>query len=248
MAGAIGRRRVLACLAGTGLAALGSWTGPRLRAADTLPARFDPPPGPMLFSRELVRKLADGNSVTVTRRWRIGFARQGRGWAVAGEAAGAEVAAPAALAGFARIERERAEPGPFPLLLGPDGTIATEGASADPTALDQALALARARIAAAPIDPAGRAGSAQFFEALASAAGETLTPMPVDLFFPAPLERREERVIGLPDGNQGRIELVFVAQLAQGGSILREARRSIATIIGDQRRELSESWTLLPVR
>jgi hypothetical protein len=114
---------------------------------------FAPPTGPVTMTRTLVRNLADGKQIIVTRRYLIRFTPEGDGYRLDGEQIDAEVVAPSALSGLAEIERKRIDKGLFPARLDARGMIRPARLDRDPDTTSAALAQGQQIIAAAPLAP-----------------------------------------------------------------------------------------------
>jgi len=235
-------RRSLLRLAAGGIA-LAALPASRAAAA----AGFDPPLAPMLYTRQLERELPDGARFAVGRRFAIRFVREAEGFRVEGEQVGVEVDAPAALAEFARLERERRETGLFPLGLDFAGTIRGAGPAADTAKLDDAVREAAARIARGDYPPAERERQRAFVDAVHRSAGAILTELPRDLFAPVDCPRSYRRTVALPGGGIGAVRRTFDAVRDPATGLMREARREVITEIESDRRRTVESWTLGPL-
>lgn len=217
------------------------------RAMASSGARFVPPAGPMLYTRRLERGLKDGASIVVSRSFSVVFQRQGDGYRVEGRQVGVDVSAPDALAEFARIERERKEPGVFPLILGPSGLIqGTDGPRSSST-VEAALREATSRIRAREMAPADKDALQQFILAIHQSAGKLVSELPADLFAPIQPERRESREVALPDGEAGEVTVLFTAQADPVTGLMREAVREVVTALGSDQRRTVESWQLAPL-
>ena len=119
--------------------------------------QFQPPEGPVIISRTVVRSLFDGKEVRVTRRYLVRFRREADGWRIEGESRDVTVDVPPSLAQFARLERNRLEPGFFPIMLDSDGQLRARSIppAGDPVRA-RALALGEMMIAGAIAAPAAR--------------------------------------------------------------------------------------------
>jgi len=213
-----------------------------LRAA--VPRGFTPPTQPMRLSRMLNRELGDGAAISVTRRWIVQFETVGRGYRLSGEQDTVEVSAPPSLASFARLEESRIEQSLFPLMFDSDGQITGSTAAGNVLEqLDEAIRQAADRIGQRDSNSA----SSQFLASLRRSAEKIIQRVPRDLFFPTRLDWETRRDIAIPGGDKGEIIVRFLAELADGGGIVRRAARTITTVIGESQRSSREEWTLLPV-
>jgi hypothetical protein len=198
----------------------------------------------MTFSRRLERALPDGKSLVVARSFAVRFVAGAPGWTVTGEQVGVTVDAPAPIAAFAALERQRVETGLFPLALDRAGRI-LGGPEAHPAKeLDRAVAIARRRIGAARIAGADREALEAFVRAVHEAGTTMSSQLPGDLFAPRDDAVHAEREMALPGGGAGTIEISFSAVTDPATGLMREARREIVTAIADDRRLTREDWTL----
>ncbi len=218
-----------------------------LLRAQSAPATFQPPLGPIRFSRMLERTLHDGQPLKITRHWQARFKPMGRGYMVEGQQSGVSVEAPSGLEPFADLERSRAEQALFPLTLDNAGQI-MGGGQANPAGLvEKAAQLAMARMGMSGVHPSGLADARRFLSTLQTSAAETLAALPVDLFLPQQAEWEEATHVDLPDGNSGEVRVSFRSQLDQSGYCLAEARREITTSISQTSRKTSEMWQIEPL-
>jgi len=209
--------------------------------------RFAPPAGPMLYTRRLERPLADGARLVASRSFAIRFAPVDGGYRVTGTQVGVEVTAPDRLAAFARIEREREETGPFPLLLDAAGRIVGGPAAPLSAQLDAAVREAIAELDARPRDPAERAELLRFVDAVHQAGGRLTTELPADLFAPPATLRSERRRVTLPNGQAGEVTVTFSASADPATGLMRQAMREVLTELEGDRRRTLESWQLAPL-
>ncbi|MEO6387367.1 MAG: hypothetical protein ABIT16_05290 [Croceibacterium sp.] len=216
------------------------------RAAGARPP-FQPPAGPMLYSRRLERTLADGASYVVTRSFAVRFEAAARGFRVTGEQVDVQVAAPAKLAEFARIERERREEVLFPLHLDANGAIT--GAKRVPLGnqLDQAVGEALAAISQRTNSAAERAELRQFITAISQSAGQLVTRLPADLFAPSLTPQRATRSLELPGGEAGEVTVSFSAAADPVTGLMEQATREVLTRLEHDSRRTVESWRLAPL-
>ena len=238
-----GRRRALRIL---GAGALLSATG----FAFPAPARAsglqrEVPRGNYRLTRLLERELVDGAMLSVNRAWSCRFLGAGRGMRVEGEALECIVQAPAALAALAEMEKRRVGVGPLPVLLDSTGLIAAAAdvPEVEPRqVLDAAVdVLVRSKIADASLGEAKRA-----LAQLANAAGQSMSTIPEDLFFPdlAPSISSREFTLGNDIAGEVLIEVKADAQPETG--LLKSWERRVNSRIGDGSRLARELWMLEP--
>lgn len=212
-------------------------------AASAQPAAvaFKPPADPMIMTRTLVRTLADGKQVIVTRRFAIRFTPEGDGYRLDGEQISAEVAAPPVLASLAEIERKRIERGPFPARLDGQGMIRQIGSVQDPSASNAAMAEANRIIAAAPISPdAKRDRNAMLGQVANSGAA---TAWPVFLFNPGLQDRVERRKLSLANGAEGEVEVRISVRGLMASGLPLAVERTVTTRLAGTTRVSRELWT-----
>lgn len=202
------------------------------------------PEGAFLLERMLTRGLADGATITITRRWRIGFAASADGLEVRGAQVAADVSAPAVLASLAALERDRSDGGVFPILLDGRGLITSSPRGGDGEsllrAIDEGLALlARSR----PEVPVAQEEAA-FARALAGMGAESISTLPRDLFFPAPARTEATRLVQLPGGGEGSVTVSANATASARTGLLIASERSVLSRLGDSARTATERWSL----
>lgn len=222
-----------------GRAAAEALTGPN--------ARFDPSPGTYDYSRRLEREMTGGARFVVMRRFTVGLSRAQGGFELAGNQSAVAVEAPPALARFAELERARIESGLFPLRLDARGQIVGWTTAQASGELASAVRQAQAMTDAAAIPADDQARLRVFIEAVHRAATSILTRLPPDLFAPAAPTREDRQVLDLPDGADGVVTARFAAETDPATGLMRSARRSVVTQIGENRRETVESWSLAPL-
>ncbi len=204
-------------------------------------ATFSPPAAPMIMTRTLVRTMADGKQVIVTRRFAIRFTPEGDGYRLDGEQIGAEVAAPPSLASLAEIERKRVERGLFPARLDANGMMRQIGSAQDPAANRAAIAQGNLIISAAaiPLD-AKRDRSVVLGEVASSGAA---TAWPVFLFNPGPRDRVERRKLTLASGAEGEVEVRVSVQGLMSCGLPLAIERTVTTRLAGTTRVSREVWT-----
>lgn len=240
-----GNRRKAIGIAGLGGLLMVAPVG--LLRAQNAQAPFQPPLGPIRFSRMLERTLHDGRPLKITRHWQARFLPLGRGYMVEGQQSGVSVEAPSGLEPFADLERSRVEQALFPLTLDSAGQIMGGGKTNPADLVERAAQLAMARIGMSGVHPSGLADARRFLSTLQTSATEALAALPVDLFLPQQGEWEEARNVDLPDGGNGTVRVSFRSRLDQSGHCLAEAQREIITTIGQTSRKTSEMWQIEPL-
>ena len=204
---------------------------------------FKPPEGPVMISRTVVRSLFDGKEVRATRRYLVWFRPEDGGWRLEGELRDVTVDVPPSLEQFAGLERNRAEPGFFPIRLDSTGRLQPRS---DPPVGDgsrvKAAALGEMMIAGALISPSARNQANTMLTQMVM-AGNGGTAWPEDLFSPARAETTEVRDIALPDGNRGSISIALRTEGLVPGSLPARVERTVLTDLGGTKRTTREIWT-----
>jgi hypothetical protein len=204
---------------------------------------FAPPSAPMIYTRRLVRELRGGLHLTVARSFQVRFiARPDGGYELTGVQARVEVAAPEKMAPFAEMERSRIETGVFPLQLCSRGLIERGPGFASSDLLDHAVAEARRQLAALPANE--RIEAEAFVQSVHRAADGVAAHLPEDVFAPTQHSRSERRVLEVPGGEPGEIEVRFTGDADPLTGLMNRARREIVTLIGGDRRATAEEWAL----
>lgn len=213
-----------------------------LKASATRMVR-NAPGGDFRLVRKVSRALVDGRLLVVERSWSFRFAPVDVGMRATSFAQSCTVDAPPGLEALARMEEAREDSGPFPARLDPGGQIvmakaAPQGAS--PAAIAEALSILRN----ARLTPTDTMQAQRFLGELASAAGAAVSAIPVDLFFPVPGSQRDQRVIPLPGGGEGSVEVHLCSMARQETGLLDCMERTVSTRIGSDERTSSERWSL----
>ena len=239
------RRKVLQMLAAA--AVIPAFASRRVAAAESM-SLIAPPAGMMQFQRSVVRGLAGGENISVTRGFAIQFVRVADGFIVDGQQISVDVSAPISLSAFAELERARVETGMFPITLDPFGQIVSDEVPASRgseilTAFDEALQ----RIASQPLPPGEHVELRQFIAALHQAGAMLTVTMPFDLFAPAESERTENRTVSLPTGDIGVVTSRFGSERDAQTGLMRHALREVMTEVEGDRRETTEQWQLTQI-
>ena len=201
----------------------------------------------MVLSRTVIRELADGKQIVVTRSFRVQFVAMANGFVLTGTPIAVSVDVPPVLAQLGELERRRSEPGPFPMSLDSLGFIhpAASGATADTGTRQVAKHAATGiiRAVAAPTetkrDAVGLLG--------AMAADPRTSPWPTDLFVAHDGERRLHRSLALADGSLGEIEVLLRVGKWLPCGIPALFERIITTKLSGTQRVSRELWKLDPI-
>lgn len=234
------------------LAGIAAIAAPAASGAAAAPApvsasrAFTPPTGPVLVSRTLVRSLPDGKEVRSIRRYLVWFRPVEGGFQIDGELREVVVDVPPLLEQFAAIERNRTEPGLFPVRLDSAGRILRRAAGAGTAAGDgsraRAAALGHMMLSGATLAPEVRnQANVMLGQVAMAAAGQTAWP--ADLFNPAEAETRELRPIALPAGERGQVEIVVRSTGLTPGHLPGSVERVVVTELEGTRRTSRETWT-----
>jgi hypothetical protein len=207
-------------------------------------AVFKPPMSPMLYVRRLRRELADGASLAVSRSFAVQFKQDGSGFRIEGDQVDVTVDAPAALARFAALERERKEQELFPLMLDLRGQIVgvkpVNLSAQIKTAVDEVAA----RIDRAKLDSDTRIELNRLLNAIHQGASQVVTELPKDLFAPVQTEEVMTREVALLNGASGAVTVHFSAVTDSGTGLMKQALREVVTDLAGDRRRTVESWQL----
>jgi hypothetical protein len=85
-----------------------------------------------------------------------------------------------------------------------------------------------------------------YLHALQTAGSSMVDRLPPDLFYPSGGKQHDMRTLGLPDGQQGEIELSRNSQLAPGKGWLTHSVRKIVTRVAGTSQESREIWDMQP--
>jgi hypothetical protein len=236
------RRKVLQMLAAA--AVIPALASREVAAAESM-SLIAPPQGMMQFQRLVVRGLAGGAKISVTRGFAIEFRRSADGFIVDGKQVSVEVSAPASLSAFADLEQARVETGMFPIMLDPFGQIISgELSSSQGSEIQDAFDVALQQIATQPLASGEHAELRQFIAALHQAGAMLTVAMPFDLFAPAESERLENRTVSLPTGDIGLVTSRFGSERDIRTGLMRRASREVMTEVEGDRRQTTEHWQL----
>ena len=209
---------------------------------------FEPPAGPLRYTRRLVRSLRGGHEMIVARSFAVRFVAQASGrYEVHGEQLAVEVSAPERMAPFAELERERIETGLFPLQLDARGRISGGPPLHSSQLLDRAVAEARRLLSERAATAAEEAEIGTFVQLVHQVGIALGARLPDDLFAPTVHRRVDQRTIELPGREGGLVEVVFTAEADPRTGLMYTARREIVTAIEGERRTTAEHWSLAPI-
>ncbi|KLE34296.1 hypothetical protein [Aurantiacibacter luteus] len=243
------RRRAIALALAAALAPVAASRGARAQVITG--HLIAPPAAPMIYRRQVSRELVDGNRFSVARDFAVRFEPFAGGYSVRGEQLAVAVEAPPALARFADLERQRDESGLFPIALDAFGRILEEnvsGIAGEGSEIERAFSEALAALSALGL-PSSESEMWQRFVGAVHAAGQGITAyLPVDLFAPAAVPRREEQNIALPGGGEGMVSTMFSGETDRATGLMRAAEREVTTETEGSRRTTVEHWTLAHAR
>ena len=215
-----------------------------LAAANAPGGRFVPPPMPLVLSRTVIRELIDGKQIVATRRYSVRFIPEGVGFRLDGELIGVSVDAPPFLARLAELERNRPDRGLFPIRLDAQGIIAGDGGM---QRVDDATRAKVGNQANALIAGTSAPESVKREEAghvAGMLASHQPSVWPSDLFVARPGERHAHRVIALPGGSEGEIDVVLKVEGSQACGLPQQVERVVTTVTGGSRQVSREVWTI----
>lgn len=201
-----------------------------------------------MISRTIVRSLVDGKEVRATRRYLVWFRREADGWRIDGELRDVAVEVPPLLEQFAEIERNRVEPGFFPIVLDLAGKVKTRlGPPIGDASRAHAMALGEMMIAGALVSTNARNQATTMLTQVVM-AGNGGTAWPVEIFNPGSPETLETRDIALPDGSRGSINIAMRSEGQVRGSLPTRVERTVETDLSGTTRTSREIWTFEPVK
>ena len=215
-----------------------------LAATTAAQTRFAPPAEQLVLTRTVIRQLSGGQQIVVKRRFVIQFVPDGSGYVLNGSQLDVTVEVPPMLSSLAEIERQRVETGLFPAWLDASGLITPKPVPApgDERAASAMRGAAQSILAASDL-PAERKqeGALYLGELSAQPAG---SPWPADLFRAAPGERHQHRVVTLPGGEQGQVDVVVRVTGLLPCGLPTTFERQITTVLGGTSRVSHEVWTI----
>ena len=207
---------------------------------------FTPPTEGLVLTRTVIRELSDGKQIKVTRRYAVQFAPEGSGFRLEGTQVDVSVDVPPILGSLAEIERRRNDSSMFPVHLDLAGTVISDGdpSNIDRLANDQMASEAKGMLVKSGMNEENlQVGSRMIAQFMQGRAGTT---WPVDLFRVKPGEHHQSRVVTLPGGNQGRIEVVTRVDGLLPGGLPQTIERTIVTMLGSSKRVSHEIWSFQP--
>lgn len=208
-------------------------------APDTL---FSPPANELVLTRTLWRSLHDGQQIMVRRRYDVRFVADGSGYRLDGRLIDATVEAPAALAAFAALERNRVDVSLFPVRIDAQGRILVDGTPPQPGAHAAVDGLARTALGRAQLAAEERGAAGQQLSLLTGGYG-AIGNLPPDLFQPQPGERHERRRIALPGGMEGEVEVAVKVAAPRLHSVPQTVERVVTTTLEGTTRVSREVWS-----
>lgn len=207
---------------------------------------FAPPETPLVLTRTVWKTLGDGKQIVVSRRYAVQFSRQETGFRLDGRLLDTAVEAPEQLAAMAAIERNQADQGPFPLRLDRAGLIrSTSSAAVDMQSRDASAAEGQAILSRTRLTSAEKGEAAAFLRQMAAIGANAAWP--VDMFNPESIEQHQSRVIALPDGSEGQVEVALRVDGYHASGLPKAVERTVTTVLSGTSRVSREMWTLAPI-
>ena len=215
-----------------------------LAAANAPGGRFIPPQTPLVLSRTVIRELIDGKQIIARRRYAVRFSPDGAGFRLDGELIDVSVDAPPILARLAELERTRPDRGLFPIRLDARGIIASEdsGQRVDDATRAKVGKEANALIASSSAPESVKREEMGHVASMLASHQPSIWPS--DLFIARPGERHAHRVIGLPGGSEGEIDVVLRVEGLQSCGLPQQVERVVTTVTGGTRQVSREVWTM----
>ena len=239
------RREILKTLGSGSLATLAAFTLPYRVIAKSLPLPDSIPSRPMTLTRTLDRMLFDGKILSVRRVWRVGFAQLDGGWRVDGDLLSVDVDAPPKLAALASMERDRTADESFPVTLDANGLIVFTSIRDSGVDMDRVSRAALKIIRDSGASDKVLQDTRLFLAQLDQAAIALISQFPQDLFFPAAEPFSERRMMDLPNGLVGEMEMIYSAKVHAENGLLDKSERRVVTRIGDETTHSAERWELV---
>lgn len=204
---------------------------------------FAPPESPVILTRTVLRPLAGGQQVAVTRRYEIQFTRAHNGFQLDGRLLDVQVEAPPQLAKLAELEHLRRDAGLFPVFLDSQGMILQPGnATGHSSTASLAVKGAEALLAGTSLPNAVRRELASPLVTVSDAGNSSAWPP--FLFNPGPGERSMSRDIALSDGSSGSVEITIRAERLAQDRLPQRVERTITTRLSQTERVSREIWTI----
>lgn len=228
-----------------GFSALAPLLGVQVEAAASAeaPTKFSPPSAPLVLSRTVFRELPDGKQIVVKRSFRVQFVASDGGFMVTGSPIAVSVDVPPVLARMGELERRRAEPGPFPMMIDSQGAIHAPGPGGpDRQTRESARQTANGLILGTDFPDQTKQDAIQALGAMA--ADSRGSPWPVDLFNAKDAERHQHRTVSLADGSQGEVSVLLRVGKWLPCGLPALFERIITTDLGGTRRVSREVWSL----
>lgn len=206
---------------------------------------FTPPDEPQVLTRTVRRSLSRGAEIFVRRSYRITFVRDGEGYRVDGELIGVEVDAPQSVRAIAELERNRQDPGLFPIHLDGLGRIVSQSLQGTEPAVAQGVQIAVTRINNSSLNSAEQRDALSLVRQ-AELQGNRIS-WPQDLFNPQPGTRTEVRKVPLPQGGEGEVSISIEARNDPLHRYLGSIDRIVVTRFENTERLAQESWIMRPL-
>ena len=214
---------------------------------DTGPSTFQPPASDLILTRTVWRSLNDGQEIVARRRYAIRFVPNKDGYHLYGELIEATVDAPPLLASLAELERRRPDNGMFPIAIDRQGRILSSKQKPAPSAANQQAGIAaQALVGQTGLDPQEKRQIQEQIPRILAAAGMAGSNVPPELFDPTAGPHREQRVLALPGGGEGRVDVQVNVQRLTRQSLPRSVERTVTTELEGSRRVSREVWTFAP--
>jgi len=243
MTGTFTRRRAIQLLT---VGALAGSVLPLSPARAVGASRFAPPHAPMLFKSRIRHDLGDNVALITQRTFEVRFIPVSEGYRLEGTQVAAEIDAPEDLAPLAEIWRKTPLTTLFPFSVDENGLV-IPNSGPNPAAvpdLSEAIDVA--------LDMLRKGGSSEtvvddahsFFLWLQKAANEIGSDIPRDLMVPPAKLQQASKLIELPGGTSGTIEISFLGTTWPDTGVMREAERHIVTRVEGTSQRSSDNWSL----
>ncbi len=205
-----------------------------------------PPDTPMLFTDRVRRDLIGDAALITERLYELKFVPLAQGYRVEGTQISSTIDAPPELAPLAEVWRKTPQSRYFPFEIDRNGLVVPASGPAPGGALDlsEAIDTGLNLLRAGGSSEAELADAQAFFLWLQQAANQIGSDVPRDLFVPPPEMQQASRVIELPGGTSGTIEVSFLGSLCPETGLMRDAQRQIVTRVEGTSQRTVDSWAL----
>lgn len=209
-------------------------------------ARFAPPHVPMLFKSRIWHDLGNDVALITQRTFEVRFTPVSEGYRLEGTQVASEIDAPEELAPLAEIWRRTPLTTLFPFSVDIDGfVIPNSGPNPAPVPdLSESIDVALDMLRKDGTSETAINDAQSFFQWLQKAANEIGSDVPRDLMVPPAELQKASKVVELPGGTSGTIEISFLGTTWPDFGLLRDAERHIVTRVEGTSQRSRDNWAL----